>query len=201
MRMTSTTRNLASGVVIVLLLVIALGIVFYLDGYRTANNVPTPVATSSAPSNPKSENGLIALGLGESGKVGAVTITPREVVEDSRCPSDVQCIWAGRVRVRASIMSGLGTTDQIFFLGESVTTDTEAVTLVDVKPTKVSATPIKSSDYRFIFKVVSQKVVYRNASADLIRVTTPQAGTSEQWGKREAPGTSASVSFPITIEY
>ena len=37
--------------------------------------------------------------LGETVRLGALTITPLQVVEDSRCPAGVQCVWAGRLRL------------------------------------------------------------------------------------------------------
>jgi hypothetical protein len=34
-------------------------------------------------------------------------VKPLEVVEDSRCPPDVTCVWAGRIRLRVAV-SGAG---------------------------------------------------------------------------------------------
>ncbi len=82
-----------------------------------------------------------------------MTLTPRELLEDSRCPSDVQCIQAGTVRVRTSLTSRLGTADQVFTLNQPITTEAEEVTLVEVKPGKVSTITVKESDYRFVFSV------------------------------------------------
>lgn len=44
----------------------------------------------------------VALRLGDQVKVAGTgwTVGFREVVEDSRCPADVQCVWAGQVSVR-----------------------------------------------------------------------------------------------------
>lgn len=119
---------------------------------------------------------LITLALGQRGSLNGVTITPREVVEDSRCPRDVQCIQAGRVRVRATLVSGLGTANQIFLVGEPITTEAEAVTLTQVEPDKISTRTINASEYRFTFKVVKQSVTYKNASRDQIEVGTPFPG-------------------------
>ena len=82
-----------------------------------------------------------------------VTITPVEVTEDSRCPTDVQCIWAGTVKVRTKVWSGLGTSEMLFELGTSMTTEAEEITLVDVSPAKVSRETIPDSSYRFTFEV------------------------------------------------
>jgi hypothetical protein len=121
-------------------------------------------------------NGTVELGLGQKGDVGEVSIMPESVTQDSRCPEDVQCIQAGTVEVRATLTSALGTDERDFTLGEPVTTEAEAVTLVKVTPAKNSKTTIAESAYRFTFKVVPQKLTYDNASADLVTVSTPQPG-------------------------
>jgi len=93
------------------------------------------------------------LRLGESGSVLGITITPLETLEDSRCPADVQCVWAGRVRLRATLTSGMGTAEQVFELGTPITTEAERITLSDVSPAPLSGTSIAESDYRFTFFV------------------------------------------------
>src|SRR6185437_3005515 len=45
-----------------------------------------------------------------------VTITPMKVLEDSRCPVDVECIQAGTVRIDAELSAGMGTSTQEFKL-------------------------------------------------------------------------------------
>ena len=41
--------------------------------------------------------------LNETAVVDGVAIRPLALLEDSRCPERVQCVWAGRVRIRAMI--------------------------------------------------------------------------------------------------
>ncbi|MBT8262187.1 MAG: hypothetical protein KJO05_05150 [Bacteroidia bacterium] len=41
----------------------------------------------------------IRIDLGETINLEGAQITFAEVLEDSRCPTDVQCVWAGRARV------------------------------------------------------------------------------------------------------
>lgn len=85
-----------------------------------------------------------------------VKIVPNEVVEDSRCPYDVQCVQAGTVRVRATVTSGLGTSTPVFTLGTPFTTEVETITLISVTPTKESGKTIASTDYRLTFKVTKR---------------------------------------------
>jgi hypothetical protein len=83
-----------------------------------------------------------------------IEIEPLEVIEDSRCPIDVECIQAGTVRVRTLLTSGLGTANQIFELGQTITTEAEMVTLIAVSPQPNSTEPaIESDDYRFTFEI------------------------------------------------
>lgn len=82
-----------------------------------------------------------------------VSITPTKVVEDSRCPIDVECIQAGTVRVETSLSAGMGTAPQTFTLNKPVTTEAETVTLTAVSPARRAGVSIGPGDYRFIFTV------------------------------------------------
>ncbi len=83
----------------------------------------------------------------------AEKITVLSIVEDSRCPIDVQCIQAGTVKVTIRIESGMGTATETITLGGTITTETEAITFVTVRPERESKKTISESDYRFIFRV------------------------------------------------
>jgi hypothetical protein len=102
------------------------------------------------------ENGSqkIETGIDEGASALGVKVVPLEVLEDSRCPIGVECIVAGTVRVRALLSSGLGTAEQIFTLGEVITTETEEVALIDVKPKAILLNEsIETAEYRFIFEI------------------------------------------------
>lgn len=85
-----------------------------------------------------------------------VRITPLEVLEDSRCPIDVQCIQAGTVRIKARLVSGLGTVTQEFKLGQPITTEAEEVTLTDVSPAPKAGVKIQDSAYVFTFTIAKR---------------------------------------------
>jgi hypothetical protein len=84
------------------------------------------------------------------------SITVLEVIEDSRCPHGVQCIQAGTVRVRAQVGSGSGTSVEIFKVGDTVTTESESMTLVSVRPEKEAGHTITLAEYSFIFRVTKR---------------------------------------------
>ncbi len=81
------------------------------------------------------------------------TIRVAAVIEDSRCPSDVQCIQAGRARVAVSIESPSGQTSAIMESGQTVTTETLSITLDKVTPYPVSTNKTADGQYRFTFTV------------------------------------------------
>ena len=52
-------------------------------------------------------SGTVVARLGETVRLGSVDVRPLAILEDSRCPQDVDCVWAGRIRVRVAV-SGAG---------------------------------------------------------------------------------------------
>jgi hypothetical protein len=79
------------------------------------------------------------------------------VTEESRCPSDVQCIQAGKVSAEVEIISGMGTSTDTMELGDTITTEAEQVTLVSVDPYPVSTREISDAQYIFTFEVTKRK--------------------------------------------
>jgi hypothetical protein len=100
--------------------------------------------------------GNVVLKLGERATFKDISIRPLSIEEDSRCPADVQCIWAGRVRVKLQVISGMGTATSIVTLGQAFTTEAEVITLIDVTPAKHGSTEISPAAYGFTFNVVPQ---------------------------------------------
>ena len=86
--------------------------------------------------------------IGEVANLDGLTVRPLEVVEDSRCPALVRCVWAGRVRIRAAV-SGNGTRE--LTLGEPAAVSGGTLTLVDVRPGKREPAAIPPRDYQFTF--------------------------------------------------
>ncbi|MES3031282.1 MAG: hypothetical protein V4697_02610 [Patescibacteria group bacterium] len=115
---------------------------------------PAPTSTSTS-----SGTTTVAASINQKAQVGTFFVTPLSVLEDSRCPIDVQCIQAGTVRLRAQVVTSAGgtrTTD--FTLGTAVSFDTGAVmvTLTDVSPAPVAGQEIGSGTYKFTFRVVTK---------------------------------------------
>lgn len=87
---------------------------------------------------------------GRDGGLG-LTINPREVVSDSRCPKDVQCIWAGTVEVRAAVETKVAHGEHVFKLGEPKTVGDLTVTLVEVRPKSAVEAQDPEHQYWFVF--------------------------------------------------
>ena len=91
--------------------------------------------------------------LGEAVTVLGIKITPLEVIEDSRCPIDVQCIQAGTVRLKVRLESGLGKSEMILGLDKTITTEAENISLTSVTPAPRASVKISPADYQFTFSV------------------------------------------------
>ncbi len=102
--------------------------------------------------------GNVTLALNQSAKFKNISIRPVAIEEDSRCPSDVQCIQAGTVRVGVDVDAGMGSSASVLELGKVFITEGEAITLMNVLPVKKSKTTVKASEYRFVFNVVQHGV-------------------------------------------
>lgn len=72
-----------------------------------------------------------------------------EIVEDSRCPSDVTCIQAGTVRLSATVEGPNGTSSLALALGVPATTEHMVYTLTDVVPFPLASAPAHTDQYRF----------------------------------------------------
>jgi hypothetical protein len=115
----------------------------------------TPV-NEQTPRNTVVPYGDVTLSMGGFAKFKDISIRPTALVEDSRCPADVQCIQAGTVRIKIEIVSGMGTSTSILTLGKEFTTEAERITLTAVTPQKRSQTQIATGEYQLTFKVVPQ---------------------------------------------
>lgn len=47
--------------------------------------------------------GVAAARLGETARLGDLQVRPLRVTEESRCPQDVECVWAGRLKLAVAI--------------------------------------------------------------------------------------------------
>ncbi len=90
-------------------------------------------------------------GLGEFAYTNGIRVRPIEVVEDSRCPALVRCVWAGRIVVRSEVIGGSWSRTLDLELGKPQPVADGALTLVAVAPQKAAPGKIEPRAYRFTF--------------------------------------------------
>jgi hypothetical protein len=96
--------------------------------------------------------GVVAAGIGQTADLGnGLRVRPLEVVEDSRCPQNARCVWAGRLRVRVNV-EGVGEREVI--LDEAaVETPRGSFTMVAASPGPWTDWPEdQRPPYRFGFR-------------------------------------------------
>ena len=90
--------------------------------------------------------------LHEATRVGSLVVTPRAVIEDSRCPINVRCVWAGRAIVRTDV-AGPGWRETLdVTLGTPVATHGTTLSLTSVEPARLVGAQAPPLDYRFGFE-------------------------------------------------
>ena len=97
-------------------------------------------------------DGAVRGGLGETVSVDGLKVTPLKVLEDSRCPATLQCVWAGSVRLSARVDLGQRSDVIELTLAKPSALADGSLTLTDVFPAKKAGVPIYPDEYRFAFK-------------------------------------------------
>ncbi len=98
-------------------------------------------------------DGIARVGIGQTAYVGGPRVTPLALMEDSRCPMNARCVWAGQVRLTVRIDTGSGYQTREITSNKPVPVADGSLELVEVTPNRVAGEePIKKIDYRFGFK-------------------------------------------------
>lgn len=90
-------------------------------------------------------------GIGQIAYTNGLTVRPLEVLEDSRCPALVRCIWAGRIVVRNEVSGGSWRRTMDLELGKAQQVADGALTLATVSPATVPEAKIDPLAYRFTY--------------------------------------------------
>lgn len=124
-------------------------IVLLVAATLTLAGCATPTPPALVP--PSQEDGISRTMIGRTVSVGGPEVTPIAVIEDSRCPADVACVWAGRVRISARVDLGRGSEFHELTLGTPVPVADGALELVEVQPSKRASDEraLAPHDYRF----------------------------------------------------
>ena len=90
--------------------------------------------------------------LGQTVIVDGPKIRVTRILEDSRCPMNARCIWAGRVKIQALWIRPSGNQPFEVVLGEPTQLADGKITLTSARPDRRTDKKIKPSDYRFSFE-------------------------------------------------
>jgi len=108
------------------------------------------VALAACATIPPAEAGPTA-GLGQVAYTNGIRVRPISVLEDSRCPANVQCVWAGRLVVRSDVIGGSWHRTLDLELGKPQHVADGSLTLVSAAPQKVAGAVTDPRAYRFTF--------------------------------------------------
>jgi hypothetical protein len=97
-------------------------------------------------------DGIARAGLGETVRIDGPRVTPLEVLEDSRCPMNARCVWAGQVRLKVRIRLGTHDEERELTSGKPVPVADGSLELVEVQPDRVAGEAFDAKDYRFGFR-------------------------------------------------
>ncbi len=103
-------------------------------------------------------------------KEQAITITPLEVVEDSRCARGVMCIQAGTVKVRVKVEAENKSEEVVLTQGVPVVAVGKQILLRDVTPEKEVQTVIVPNDYQFNFLITGGVDIGRGVLAGQMKL-------------------------------
>jgi hypothetical protein len=106
------------------------------------------IAATAAPAQTP-HRGVPLVRLGETTRVHGLRVTPLRVIEDSRCPQNARCVWAGRVRLSVRI----GGRVRELTLGQAIPLADGALSLAAVLPERTTREgTIPPRAYRFGFE-------------------------------------------------
>lgn len=129
-----------------------------LVGLATVCLIFQPAVFAAFPKDTVSDSPF-TLKIGDAAKIDSeLQLTLLDAVEDSRCPSNVTCVWEGTVYVQVNLIKDdLNLGNHKIRLGENEDDkqifDGYSVGLVAVEPHPLSTFPTKSSDYVMTFLV------------------------------------------------
>jgi hypothetical protein len=117
------------------------------------------LACNSAPTNPgnsiPASGATIVLPFGSSKQVDAdLRVSFAQVVEDSRCPASVVCVWQGNGAIRLDITTGSGPhSAQLNTAGgnafpNETSVDGYTFRLMELAPQRQTPDPVPSQQYR-----------------------------------------------------
>ena len=112
-----------------------------------------PLALAACATTPASpQDGIARAGLNERVNVDGPYVTPLAVLEDSRCPMNARCVWAGRTRLSVRIDLGSRSETREIASDAPIQVADGQLALVEVQPDLLAGeAPSEQKPYRFGF--------------------------------------------------
>jgi len=107
-------------------------------------------ACTTTPAPFKAEGSTVPIPQGVH--VGKLIAVPQVLLEDSRCPMNARCVWAGRVVLSTRIYGPDFDETVPLILGEPYATHGTSITLTSVIPDKLAGQEIPAPTYGFGFE-------------------------------------------------
>lgn len=92
------------------------------------------------------------LRIGETTKFAGTRVTVIKLLEDSRCPVEVNCVWAGRVKVSLAIERDAGTNRRELGSDAPIQALGGTLELLEIRPARRADRTISPRDYRFTIR-------------------------------------------------
>lgn len=108
-------------------------------------------AITAQPSQAAREH-IVPARFGETVFVGPARVTPLRLLADSRCPSEVTCVWRGEVRIAVRVRSAGDYGVREMTLGKAIPLGDGQLELTAVMPARSANRRILPADYRFAFR-------------------------------------------------
>lgn len=118
---------------------------------KHARILPAFALLAACVATPAARTGGGPVGLGQTAYIDGPRVRPDRVIEDSRCPMNARCVWAGRFVLRATVFGGGRTRQVDLTLGEPIPIADGALTLTSVTPERVAGKRVKPRPFRFAF--------------------------------------------------
>jgi hypothetical protein len=123
--------------------------------------VAATACVEKSPAGPTAPlNQQFTLRRGETVSINSASVRLEfvEVTGESRCPANVQCVWAGDAIVHVRALDGAAVADYELHAGDSRRSAAShrqlRIELVQLEPYPVSTRPIGQDDYRATLRVI-----------------------------------------------
>ncbi len=124
----------------------------------SSSATPTNPQTASSTPEPSPEASsavTVTLKVGETKIINdALMIQILSVEKDSRCATDVQCIWAGNVSFFVNLKGSNNKEKSVTIISDAAYIfDGHTITVQEIQPSKISTKTLKTKDYQVTFHI------------------------------------------------